>query len=161
MQDGLGIGKDGTMPWNLPGDMAYFKALTTQTRDSNKQNAVIMGRRTWDSIPAKFRPLSNRINIVLSRSLANGDSTGSQEQFTDSENDGSLANTRSPAPVGTKPKAAGLEGVHVCSSLQAATELLTSPEMQKRVETVFVIGGGQVRAVKGQGPRAAMTRAHP
>jgi dihydrofolate reductase/thymidylate synthase len=63
----LGIGKNGTLPWKLPGDMAYFKRVTSEVADSNKRNAVIMGRKTWESIPAKFRPLPNRLNIVLSR----------------------------------------------------------------------------------------------
>lgn len=49
----------------------YFKELTTARRkkDSPKRNAVIMGRRTWESIPQRFRPLPDRINIVVSRSL--------------------------------------------------------------------------------------------
>ena len=63
----MGIGKEGGLPWSLPGDMAYFKDLTSRTRDAAKQNAVIMGRRTWESIPAKFRPLKGRINVVLTR----------------------------------------------------------------------------------------------
>ena len=57
------------MPWKLPGDMAYFKELTTRTADASKQNAVVMGRKTWESIPAKFRPLPGRVNVVLSRSM--------------------------------------------------------------------------------------------
>jgi dihydrofolate reductase/thymidylate synthase len=66
----LGIGKGGTMPWKLPGDMAYFKELTSKTADAGKQNAVIMGRKTWESIPVKFRPLPGRINVVLTRAAA-------------------------------------------------------------------------------------------
>lgn len=49
-------------------EMDYFSRMTSQTEDANKKNVVIMGRRTWDSIPAKFKPLPNRINFVLSRS---------------------------------------------------------------------------------------------
>jgi dihydrofolate reductase len=62
-----GIGLNGDMPWKLPEDMAYFKSLTSSVKTVGKQNAVIMGRATWDSIPAKFRPLKGRLNIVLSR----------------------------------------------------------------------------------------------
>lgn len=65
-----GIGKDGQLPWRLAGDMAYFKKLTTEPPDSGRRNAVIMGRKTWDSIPARFRPLPERINVVISNNTA-------------------------------------------------------------------------------------------
>ena len=63
-----GIGKDGRLPWHLPGDMAFYKRTTTSA-PAGKQNPVIMGRKTYDSIPAKFRPLRDRVNIVLSRKV--------------------------------------------------------------------------------------------
>ncbi|THJ66464.1 dihydrofolate reductase [Arthrobacter echini] len=53
------IGRDGGIPWNLPEDMAYFKATTAG-------HPVIMGRRTWESIPTRFQPLPDRTNIVVS-----------------------------------------------------------------------------------------------
>lgn len=64
----MGIGKDGKLPWNLPSDLRYFKELTTTTSTPGKRNAVIMGRKTWESIPQKYRPLPGRLNIVLTRS---------------------------------------------------------------------------------------------
>jgi len=54
------IGKDGDMPWNLPEDMKHFTRVTTG-------HPVIMGRKTWLSFPAKYRPLPNRTNIVITR----------------------------------------------------------------------------------------------
>jgi dihydrofolate reductase len=60
-----GIGYKGSLPWKLPGETAHFKKLTTQTVDPTKQNCVIMGRKTWFSIPERFRPLPNRRNIVI------------------------------------------------------------------------------------------------
>jgi len=54
------IGSNNDIPWNIPSDMKRFKDTTTD-------HPVIMGRLTWDSIPAKYRPLPGRTNIVLSR----------------------------------------------------------------------------------------------
>lgn len=54
------IGRNNTLPWRLPEDMAHFKATTMGC-------PVVMGRKTWDSLPPKFRPLPGRINIVLTR----------------------------------------------------------------------------------------------
>lgn len=54
------IGKDGKMPWHLPEDLANLKKLTLG-------KPVIMGRKTWDSLPEKFRPLPGRLNIVITR----------------------------------------------------------------------------------------------
>ena len=54
------IGANGTLPWHLPEDMAHFKQQTAGA-------PVIMGRKTWDSLPARFRPLPGRQNIVVTR----------------------------------------------------------------------------------------------
>lgn len=61
-----GIGRNGSLPWHLPGDLAHFKRLTTGTPAPDRQNAVVMGRVTWESIPDRFRPLPGRRNVVLS-----------------------------------------------------------------------------------------------
>lgn len=57
------IGRDNAMPWHLPEDLAHFKKQTLGC-------PVIMGRRTWDSLPPKFRPLPGRPNLVLTRDVA-------------------------------------------------------------------------------------------
>lgn len=54
------IGKDNDLIWTLRDDMAFFKATT-------KGHHVIMGRKNWESIPERFRPLPGRPNVVLSR----------------------------------------------------------------------------------------------
>ena len=54
------IGKDNTLIWNIPEDMAHFKALTAG-------QTVVMGRKTWESLPPRFRPLPGRRNVVISR----------------------------------------------------------------------------------------------
>jgi dihydrofolate reductase len=61
------IGRDGDLPWRLASDMARFKELTLGNGDES--NAVIMGRATFDSLPDNFRPLPDRINIVMSRDV--------------------------------------------------------------------------------------------
>lgn len=58
-RDGV-IGADNTMPWHLPEDLEHFKATTLG-------RPVVMGRRTWESIPPRFRPLPGRRNIVVTR----------------------------------------------------------------------------------------------
>ncbi|GMT00991.1 hypothetical protein PENTCL1PPCAC_23165, partial [Pristionchus entomophagus] len=65
--DAGGIGKGGKIPWVLHKDMAHFKEKTTTVNDSSKRNAVVMGRKCWESIPLKYRPLPGRLNIVVSR----------------------------------------------------------------------------------------------
>ncbi|WRT64631.1 uncharacterized protein IL334_001564 [Kwoniella shivajii] len=71
-----GIGLNGGLPWRLPGEMKYFARVTTGESSSSSspskvnpddQNVVIMGRKTWESIPSKFRPLKDRKNLVISR----------------------------------------------------------------------------------------------
>lgn len=47
--------------------MAYFTKMTSTTTDPNKKNVVLMGRNSWQCIPEKYRPLKNRINMVLTR----------------------------------------------------------------------------------------------
>ena len=54
------IGKNNQMPWHLPEDLAHFKRVTLG-------QPVIMGRKTWDSLPPRFRPLPGRLNIVITR----------------------------------------------------------------------------------------------
>jgi dihydrofolate reductase len=54
------IGKAGGLPWHLPEDMAHFKQVTMG-------RPVVMGRKTWESLPERFRPLPGRTNIVVTR----------------------------------------------------------------------------------------------
>ena len=59
-QNGV-IGRDGGLPWHLSSDLKLFKAITMG-------KPIIMGRKTWESLPPRFRPLPGRMNIVISRS---------------------------------------------------------------------------------------------
>ncbi len=62
-----GLGKAGQLVWNLAGDMKHFKSVTGAVSALGVMNAVIMGRTTWESLPEKFRPLPDRLNVVLTR----------------------------------------------------------------------------------------------
>ena len=70
VEENNGIGKGNSIPWKLPEDLKYFKYITLTTSDPLKKNAVIMGRKTWDSIPELYRPLTGRVNIVISNTMA-------------------------------------------------------------------------------------------
>jgi dihydrofolate reductase len=61
-----GIGQKSLLPWRLPKEMAYF-ARVTSAAPNGKMNSVIMGRKSWESIPKKYRPLKERVNVVVSR----------------------------------------------------------------------------------------------
>jgi len=66
----LAIAKGGKIPWHLPEDMKHFKNLTWG-------HVVVMGRKTWDSLPERFRPLPGRTNVVISRQAHEQESTDS------------------------------------------------------------------------------------
>jgi len=110
--------RDGGLIWNIPEDMAHFRNITTNVPNTppgqeHQMNAVIMGRITWESIPVKFRPLKNRINVVVSRSLQN-------------------RNTETAAYGQREEKKEGLErNVLFADSLEGAIALLKSDLAQE------------------------------
>ena len=137
----MGIGRNGALPWpSLKNDMAFF-ARVTQRAEAGMTNAVIMGRKTWESIPKKYRPLAGRLNIVLTK-------------------DGKL-----DPVVGDK---AGGHTI-VCDSIESAfKEVERRPSWQEtpaQVDKVFVIGGSgiyklaidQTTKLRGVLPRAVQT----
>lgn len=109
----FGIGRKGDLPWKIAEDMAFFKKVTT-TAAEKKVNAVIMGRKTYESIPEKFRPLSDRLNIILSRD------------------------------VNIRQTLALPDSVLVASTLDAALQSLCGAEYTDLIQDVFVLGGGSV-----------------
>ena len=114
--EGNGIGKGGNLPWRLKSEMAYFARMTKTVQDPSKRNAVIMGRRTWQSIPDKFRPLKDRFNIVLS-------SMDKKEITQDSE-----------------------ESVAVCRNFKDALSLVDKMADDNQLESCWIIGGSSVYA---------------
>jgi dihydrofolate reductase/thymidylate synthase len=115
-----GIGKENGLPWRLPGDMKHFRDLTTTTAAPQKRNAVLMGRKTWESIPAKFRPLPGRINLVLTRNSQYEIETDSREMLDQL--------SKFPAHAMT------------ANSLESALEKLSDFE----IENYFIIGGAHL-----------------
>ncbi|CAH0484343.1 unnamed protein product [Peronospora farinosa] len=109
-----GIGLRQQIPWHLPTDMKHFRALTTSPSDSSTQHAVIMGRKTWESLPAKVQPMPKRYNVVLTRD----------------------ASYRQRMNVS--------ETVGIAASFSEALDLVQ--QQGKKVDQVFVIGGGAVYA---------------
>ncbi|RWA12138.1 hypothetical protein EKO27_g2962 [Xylaria grammica] len=137
----MGIGRNGALPWtSLKKEMAYFARVTrrlpsplSQNGNTTAMNAVIMGRKTWDSIPPKFRPLKGRLNIVISRS-----------------------HTEPPA----KSINVETETVKV-GSLEQAIQYLESSSTIMQSSKVFVIGGAQIYAAAlqlKQSRRVLLTR---
>jgi dihydrofolate reductase len=125
----MGIGLRGSLPWQgLKNEMAYFARVTSSSPVPGETNAVIMGRKTWQSIPPKFRPLKNRVNVVISRN----------PNAADLENDGG-----------------NFWGPYVAGSLEAAVELLRgefpkghmegvdSEDQALCIGKIFVIGGAE------------------
>lgn len=109
-----GIGKDGNLPWRLSKDMAFFKNTTCAAAEG-RMNAIICGRKTWESIPKKFRPLPKRMNIVL---------------------------TRKPGPLNEELKE--VQNTHVKHSLSDALAFVRAGDNKDKIDKIFVIGGGQL-----------------
>ncbi|MBT5954302.1 dihydrofolate reductase [bacterium] len=63
MDSKSGIGLNNKLPWYFKEELTYFREITSDSEEG-KQNAIVMGRKTWDSLP--FKPLKNRKNVVLS-----------------------------------------------------------------------------------------------
>lgn len=116
-----GIGYQNQLPWDIRSDLKRFAKITKNVPDDSKgkQNAVIMGRHTWESLPK--RPLPGRINLVLSQTLTN---TMNNMNNTTNTNHNNMDNTI------------------VCSSFQKALEWIS--QNQNKIYKVFVIGGAKV-----------------
>lgn len=88
-----GIGKDGNIPWYIKEDLKYFKDITSFASHQPGKNVVIMGRKTWESIPEKYKPLSNRINIILSKTMNESHVENYNDTYIFSSLDSAINNT--------------------------------------------------------------------
>ncbi|KAH7037850.1 dihydrofolate reductase-like domain-containing protein [Microdochium trichocladiopsis] len=143
----MGIGKAGTLPWTgLRKEMAYFARVTKRVPASSDpstktQNVLIMGRKTWDSIPPNFRPLKDRLNIVISRSHPD------HHHHHDADSDDASETT-----AASVVKLSSLDAVLRYLQARQATTSFSSPAAVKEGQSgiqmgkVFVIGGGEIYA---------------
>jgi len=65
-----GIGINGQVPWNIPEDVQHFKNITCCVENVCQKNVVIMGRKTWESLPRRRRPLKDRVNVIVSSTMS-------------------------------------------------------------------------------------------
>ena len=141
-----GIGYKGTIPWPYCAeDMRFFRRITTAVRDPSLRNAVLMGRKTWESLP--FKPLSKRLNIVLSKTLfdqrrkaekdlvsrnsSGGDNDGDDNNNNDDDDDN--------VTFSVKDFRICCNNVMLVESLETLSMVLKS--LERRIETVWAIGG--------------------
>ena len=115
------IGRAGDMPWRAPEDLVHFKAVTLGA-------PVIMGRRTWESFPPRFRPLPGRTNIVISRSVSEAE-----------ERDGALWVPSLDAALYAARDAVG-------APIEPNPELPESTAANTPTVDAWIIGGGSVYA---------------
>ncbi|KAI9166698.1 Dihydrofolate reductase [Paramyrothecium foliicola] len=151
----MGIGAQGGMPWQgLRKEMQYFARVTTRLPPQaapGAVNAVIMGRKTWDSIPSKFRPLKDRLNIVISRSATQNPQPGPSEPVWASSLEQALqvAQTSAQPPVGRVFVMGGAQIYRAALLLPAARRvLLTSIERDFDCDVFFPLDltGGDAAA---------------
>ncbi|KAK1712561.1 dihydrofolate reductase-like domain-containing protein [Colletotrichum acutatum] len=144
----MGIGAKGGLPWTgLKKEMAYFARVTKRLppqAPSDARNAVIMGRKTWDSIPPRFRPLKGRLNIVISRSHPAASLDSSSAAATDFEKDAVKVSSLDQALAFLRSDASGvatgkLGKVFVIGGAQIYGAALEVPEA-KRVLLTRVVG---------------------
>ncbi len=151
-----GIGKANSLPWHIKADMQHFKEITTKTQDPNKLNACIMGRNTWESIPKNFRPLPDRVNIILSRKPSPQPSpTNGRGRFFETRQGNTPSakiGFKGEAPSGFKGRSPLEDDFSVSQSFCFAKTLryknldtaLAELNKNTNVEKIFVIGGAQV-----------------
>jgi dihydrofolate reductase / thymidylate synthase len=118
-----GIGKSGTIPWKITEDIVHFRTITSTVSKTGKKNAVIMGRKTWNSIPEQYRPLKDRYNVVIT-----SDGTGISSEAT--------ASSFNEA-VNIVDMVPNIESVFVIGGLMVYTAALNDPRVRYLYKTVL------------------------
>ncbi|PYH85336.1 hypothetical protein BO82DRAFT_351193 [Aspergillus uvarum CBS 121591] len=159
----LGIGLNGTLPWpRIKTDMSFFARTTSRAPTPSSTNAILMGRKTYDSIPASLRPLGKRINAVITRSV--DDVARRVQQDLDSkqrkEEEKMRAATQGQGQTKT-PQGPQTDAI-VCAGLEESlTNLEARYGAEDRLGRLFVIGGAEIYGaalrVTTRGVRIVMT----
>ncbi|KAL5357150.1 dihydrofolate reductase-like domain-containing protein [Aspergillus floccosus] len=141
----LGIGLNGTLPWpRIKADMSFFARVTSRPPRAGTTNAIVMGRKTYDSLPKSLRPLAKRINVVVTR-----DTSGSVRDTVLGELEAKRAKAAAAAAGEGATKAAEQPATDamVCSGLEDALETLQQGYGARgKLGNVFVIGGAEIYA---------------
>ncbi|KAJ9218246.1 hypothetical protein DTO166G4_112 [Paecilomyces variotii] len=144
----LGIGLNGTLPWpRIKSDMSFFARVTARPPREGTTNAIVMGRKTYLSLPGHLRPLAKRINVVVSRNA-----TGPVQSMVLADLETQRAKKAAAAASAQKDgeekrKWEPVTDAIVCSGLDTALETLHRDfEQQGKLGKVFVIGGGEIYA---------------
>ncbi|KAJ5896885.1 uncharacterized protein N7473_006284 [Penicillium subrubescens] len=149
----LGIGLKGTLPWpRIKTDMSFFARATSRAPTPGTTNAIIMGRKTYDSVPKHLRPLGKRISVVVTR-----DTTGVVREGVLKELEArkvkmaetARAKAAAEAEAGKESSGASPEepitDALVTTSLDAAlSELDTVYGSCGRLGKIYVIGGAEI-----------------
>jgi dihydrofolate reductase len=125
-----GIGFKGEIPWVISADKKRFRKITTEVKEEGKRNAVIMGKETWRSFPVNMRPLTDRLNVILSTDWLKG---------IDENNPSEIVRVRKNAD-GIVSKE-DLLATRIDTDLDSAIRrCIEDPD----VETIFLIGGESI-----------------
>ncbi|KAJ5591502.1 Dihydrofolate reductase [Penicillium hispanicum] len=170
----LGIGLKGTLPWpRIKADMSFFARATSRAPAPGTTNAIIMGRKTYDSVPPHLRPLGKRISVVITRDQSGAvregvlrelearkgkmaaaaakaavekkDQVQEQEKSTAETKDGGESTALGGSYQSTVPAAAPITDAIVTPSLDAAlAELDSVYGAEGRLGKIYVIGGAEI-----------------
>jgi len=123
------IGRGNKLPWHLPEDLAHFRRLTSG-------HPVVMGRRTWDSLPPRFRPLPGRVNVVVTR----------QPGWSPGDRSPRVGASGGAVPDGGRPPEPAGAPVRVAGSVDAALADARAAARASGSDEVWVMGGAQLYA---------------
>ncbi|MCJ1247995.1 dihydrofolate reductase [Trapelia coarctata] len=151
----FGIGRASTLPWPpLKSELAYF-ARVTRRAPPRSINAVVMGRKTWESIPQKFRPLAGRLNVVVSRTIAECAAKGGEGRSEEGpyvvgsiEEGVDMLRRRCPSQEAGPPASTNTDALRASdkSLLLNASQSADPPHPSSApsLHRIFVIGGSEI-----------------